>query len=191
MPQEQQSNTKQDAWLRVSSQQPGVAFEDTFFPISRMTTLRILLAHAAVKRLVLRAADVAGAYLNASRDVEIYLEVQFGLGLDNSNANCLRLKQNLSSLKQSERVFRKALSELEFLKLKSERGLYIQAHPRSIPTYLIMDNFYAGHTIYQTRNEWCRTPHATAAASTMETEYVAVAEAIGDLIWLRVLMKEI
>ncbi|CAI7748936.1 unnamed protein product [Closterium sp. NIES-53] len=53
-------------------------FTETFAPVSRHTSLRILLAVAAMKRKKLRQIDVANAFLYAPVDAEIYVELPHG-----------------------------------------------------------------------------------------------------------------
>ncbi|CAI7863712.1 unnamed protein product [Closterium sp. NIES-53] len=59
-------------------QEHGRDFNETFAPVSRHTSLRILLAVAAMKRKKLRQIDVANAFLYAPVDAEIYVELPHG-----------------------------------------------------------------------------------------------------------------
>jgi hypothetical protein len=60
------------------SQLAGIDFEDTFAPVGRITSLRILLTMAATYDLKLHQADVEGAYLNGNIDVELYMDFPDG-----------------------------------------------------------------------------------------------------------------
>ncbi|CAI7733170.1 unnamed protein product [Closterium sp. NIES-53] len=53
-------------------------FTKTFAPVSRHTSLRILLAIAAMKKRKLRQIDVANAFLYAPVDAEIYVKLPHG-----------------------------------------------------------------------------------------------------------------
>jgi transposase InsO family protein len=53
------------------SQVPGVDFEETYAPVGRTASLRIMLAIAAHLDLEILQADVEGAYLNGVLDVDI------------------------------------------------------------------------------------------------------------------------
>ena len=57
------------------SQIPGVDIEETFAPVGRTTSSRILLTIAASTDLEIRQADVEGAYLNGKITEEIYMEI--------------------------------------------------------------------------------------------------------------------
>ncbi|CAI7753221.1 unnamed protein product [Closterium sp. NIES-53] len=56
-------------------QEHGRDFTETFAPVSRHTSLRILLAIAAMKKRKLRQIDVAKAFLYAPVDAEIFVEL--------------------------------------------------------------------------------------------------------------------
>ncbi|CAI7875378.1 unnamed protein product [Closterium sp. NIES-54] len=61
--------------VRGFDQEHGRDFTETFAPVSRHTSLRILLAVAAMKRKKLRQIDVANAFLYAPVDADIYVEL--------------------------------------------------------------------------------------------------------------------
>ncbi|CAI7868790.1 unnamed protein product [Closterium sp. NIES-53] len=64
--------------VRGFDQEHGRNFTETFAPVSRHTSLRILLAVAAMKKKKLRQIDVANAFLYAPVDAEIYVELPHG-----------------------------------------------------------------------------------------------------------------
>ncbi|CAI7912195.1 unnamed protein product [Closterium sp. NIES-53] len=64
--------------VRGFDQEHGRDFTETFAPVSRHTSLRILLAIAAMKKKKLRQIDVANAFLYALVDAEIYVELPHG-----------------------------------------------------------------------------------------------------------------
>ncbi|CAI7785955.1 unnamed protein product [Closterium sp. NIES-53] len=64
--------------VRGFDQEQGRDFTETFAPVSRHTSLRILLAVAAMKKKKLRQIDVANAFLYAPVDAEIFVELPHG-----------------------------------------------------------------------------------------------------------------
>lgn len=60
------------------SQQPGTDYDDTYAPVARYDSLRLLLALAAHKRWVPRQLDVKSAFLYGKLDREIYMEIPDG-----------------------------------------------------------------------------------------------------------------
>lgn len=121
--------TKRKARLvaRGFSQQPGVDFEETFAPVSRLVSLRILLTLAATLNWDIHQADVEGAYLNGKIKEEIYMEVPPGYRVPEGN-NCVRVDGALYGLKQAATCWweevGKVLRSLGFKRLQSEWGLY-------------------------------------------------------------------
>ncbi|GEM12842.1 hypothetical protein Rt10032_c28g6859 [Rhodotorula toruloides] len=55
------------------SQRPGVDFRDTFAPVAKFTSIRVLLALAARQKMLIHQADVDKAYLHGSLDEELYM----------------------------------------------------------------------------------------------------------------------
>ncbi|CAI7897276.1 unnamed protein product [Closterium sp. NIES-54] len=64
--------------VRGFDQEHGRDFTETFAPVSRHTSLRILLAISATKKKKLRQIDVANAFLYAPVDAEIFVELPHG-----------------------------------------------------------------------------------------------------------------
>ena len=60
------------------SQIPGVDYDETYSPVSALTTFRILANLAAHHDWVLHSADVKNAYLNGLMDREVYVELPQG-----------------------------------------------------------------------------------------------------------------
>jgi hypothetical protein len=109
------------------SQVPGVDYAETFAPVSRTTSLRLLLTIAATNDLEVWQADVEGAYLNGKLDVELYMEYPEGVR-PKTGCDALRLLGSLYGLKQSGRTWwielGKGLEALEFKRTESDWGLY-------------------------------------------------------------------
>nr|KAJ0209305.1 hypothetical protein LSAT_V11C400216660 [Lactuca sativa] len=55
-------------------QKEGIDFFDTYAPVSRIFTIRLLLALAAIHNLVIHQMDVKTAFLNGDLDEEIYMK---------------------------------------------------------------------------------------------------------------------
>ena len=61
------------------SQVEGVDFSETFAPVAKFNTIRVILALAAAMGLEIHQMDVKTAFLNGELDVEIYMEQPEGL----------------------------------------------------------------------------------------------------------------
>ena len=81
------------------SQIPGIDFTETFAPVLRLDTLRLLLALATKLNLVIHVVNIMGAYLNGTLDEEIYMKQPPGFK-DGTDRVC-KLARTLYGLKQS------------------------------------------------------------------------------------------
>ena len=103
---------------RGFSQQHGVDYDETFAPVVRMETLRILLAIAAAEDLEIHQMDVVTAYLAGELEEEIYMTSPPGVP-DTEGLVC-RLWKGLYGLKQSARVWNQRLTgELKRMGLRA------------------------------------------------------------------------
>jgi hypothetical protein len=64
--------------VRGDQQKKDISLSDTFAPVSRITSLRILLALATIKNLRIFAWDVDSAYLHGKLDHDIYIRLPDG-----------------------------------------------------------------------------------------------------------------
>ncbi|UYV78945.1 hypothetical protein LAZ67_17000381, partial [Cordylochernes scorpioides] len=83
------------------SQIKNVDYFDTFSPVVRYDSLRILLSHAASERMFLKQFDVKTAFLNGELEELVYLEQPEGYKRDDNS--CYRLHKSLYGLRQSSR----------------------------------------------------------------------------------------
>ncbi|CAI7811234.1 unnamed protein product [Closterium sp. NIES-53] len=93
--------------MRGFDQEHGRDFTETFAPVSRHTSLRILLAIAAMKRKKLRQIGVANAFLYAPIDAEIFVERPHGLNADPNQVS--QLEKSLYGIKQAPRLWQQHL----------------------------------------------------------------------------------
>ena len=84
------------------SQIPGVDYDETYSPTTRMTAIRMLLQKAANEKLELHQMDVKGAFLNAPIDKDIFVEQPPGYEkYENGQKLTCYLNKSLYGLKQS------------------------------------------------------------------------------------------
>jgi hypothetical protein len=88
---------------RGFTQVPGQDFGETFAPVGKFTTGRVLLGLAAVHGWHVHQMDVVTAFLNGRLEEEIY--VQQPEGHDDGTGRVYRLRKALYGLKQAPRVW--------------------------------------------------------------------------------------
>ena len=88
---------------RGFTQEYGIDYEETFAPVARLTSVRTLLAVAAVRHWPLFQMDVKNAFLNGDLLEEVYMQPPPGYP-DSQNQVC-RLRRALYGLKQAPRAW--------------------------------------------------------------------------------------
>ncbi|CAI7931305.1 unnamed protein product [Closterium sp. NIES-54] len=112
--------------VRGFDQEHGRDFTETFAPVSRHTSLRILLAVAAMKKKKLRQIDVANSFLYAPVDAEIYVELPHGSHGEPNQV--YQLQKSLYGIKQAPRLWQQylhaRLTRIGFKQLPHDLGMY-------------------------------------------------------------------
>nr|GEV29494.1 hypothetical protein [Tanacetum cinerariifolium] len=85
-------------------QEEGVDFEESFAPVARLEAIRIFLAYATHKNMVVYQMDVKTTFFNGNLREEVYISQPDGfVNLDNPN-HVYKLKKALYELKQALRA---------------------------------------------------------------------------------------
>ncbi|GKA17490.1 retrovirus-related pol polyprotein from transposon TNT 1-94, partial [Tanacetum coccineum] len=92
-------------------QEEGIDFEDSFLPVARIKAIRIFIAYAAHKNMVVFQMDVKMAFLNTILKEEVYVsQPERFVNQDHLN-HVFRLKKALYGLKQAPRAWYDLLSK--------------------------------------------------------------------------------
>ncbi|KAH9088139.1 hypothetical protein Ae201684P_002241 [Aphanomyces euteiches] len=121
------------------SQTFGIDYEETFTPVAKFTSIRVLLSLAAKHNLELQQMDVNTAFLNSDLDEDIYMEIPMGLN-DHKNPGLskpvLKLKKSLYGLKQAPRLWNQTIDgfmlSIGFVKSKADHCIYIKRQDEDI-----------------------------------------------------------
>lgn len=110
---------------RGFSQRKGFDYENTYAPVARHTTLRVLLAIANQEGMHLHQLDVKTAFLNGSLEQEIYMRLPEEFAAGNLVA---KLQKSLYGLKQASRAwnsrFHEFVTSLGFKRCDVDNCLY-------------------------------------------------------------------
>ena len=79
-------------------QREGLDYFDTYSPVTRITSIRMLIAIAALHNLDIHQMDVKTAFLNGDFDEEIYMEQPDGFVLDGQERKVCKLLKSLYGL---------------------------------------------------------------------------------------------
>jgi Reverse transcriptase (RNA-dependent DNA polymerase) len=108
---------------------PGIDYDETFSPVARFESLRLLLALAALEDWEIHQMDVKSAFLNGVLDEEIYMEQPQGFISTGQETKVCHLKKAIYGLKQASRAwnlqFHGVLSELGFTRTFADAGVYV------------------------------------------------------------------
>ncbi|WVZ51699.1 hypothetical protein U9M48_002814 [Paspalum notatum var. saurae] len=83
------------------TQKEGEDFFDTYSPIARMTTIRVLLSSAVSYGLIIHQMDVKTTFLNGELEEEIYMEQPDGFVVKGQESKVCKLLKSLYGLKQA------------------------------------------------------------------------------------------
>lgn len=83
------------------SQREGIDYEETFAPIAKMSTIRLVLAMAAQCGWTVHQMDVKSAFLNGELQEELYMTQPPGFKVARKEHQVLKLGKALYGLKQA------------------------------------------------------------------------------------------
>ena len=82
----------------------GVDYSDTFSPVAKMTSVRLLISLAATYNWDLHQLDIKSPFLHSNLQKEVYMEQPSGLVAQGEIGKVCRLRKSLYGLKQSTRA---------------------------------------------------------------------------------------
>nr|GFB08160.1 hypothetical protein [Tanacetum cinerariifolium] len=135
----------QSCWIKAMQEElnefecleeEGIDFEELFAPVARLEAIRIFLAFAAHKNMVVYQMDVNTAFLNGNLWEEVYVSQPDGFVDPNNPNHVYKLKKDLYGLKQAPRAWYDMLSSFllsqDFSKGSVDPTLFIRRNDNDL-----------------------------------------------------------
>jgi transposase InsO family protein len=110
-------------------QRKGLEYNETHSPVSRLSSIRLMIALAAKMDLKLGHMDVSGAFLNGKLEEDIYVELPPCVDIEIRKKFIAKLVKALYGLKQAGRVWNEEISQhllsLGFVQCRADPCIYI------------------------------------------------------------------
>lgn len=139
------------------SQKVGIDYHETFSPVLRYSTLRLLFALAVKLNLDICHLDVTTAFLNGFLKEDVYMAKPVTHDCNSCSSKVLKLKRAIYGLKQSSRAWNqridKCLKNLGFKQSQYEPCLYTKFEGNlKIIIALFVDDFFVFYNCKETVN---------------------------------------
>nr|GEZ05048.1 putative ribonuclease H-like domain-containing protein [Tanacetum cinerariifolium] len=146
-------NNKAHLVARGYRQEERIDFEESFALVARLEAIRIFLAYAAHKNMVVYQMDVKTAFLNGNLREEVYVSQSDGFVDPNNPNHVYKLKKALYGMKQAPRAWYDTLSSFllsqDFSKGSVDPTLFIRRNGNDlllVPIY-VDDIIFAASTL--------------------------------------------
>ena len=124
------------------TQSYGIDYQETFAPVAKLNSIRVLLSLAANLDWPLYQLDVKNAFLNGDLDEEVYMEIPPGTKNATNGSKVCRLMKSLYGLKQSPRAwferFSKVLKEQGYNQGQTDHTMFTKHSPSGKLAVLIV-----------------------------------------------------
>ena len=112
------------------TQKDGIDYKETFSPVSKKDSLRIIMALVAHYDLELHQMDVKTAFLNGNLEEEIYMDQPEGFSVKGKEHMVCKLKKSIYGLKQASRQwylkFNDTITSFGFQENTVDRCIYMK-----------------------------------------------------------------
>ncbi|KAL5779663.1 hypothetical protein ACOSQ2_010400 [Xanthoceras sorbifolium] len=120
----------------------GIDYQETFAPVAKLNTIRVLLSLAANLDWPLHQLDIKYAFLNGDLEEKVYMDIPPGFESPATTNKICKLKKSLYGLKQSPRAwfdrFSKVLTKCGYTQCQADHTLFIKRSPTGRISILIV-----------------------------------------------------
>ena len=129
------------------SQQPGLDYEESFSPVIKSTTIRLVLEIVIARDWPIRQLDVNNAFLQGTLTEEVYMSQPPGfVDTDRPDYVC-KLRKAIYGLKQAPKAWymelKTYLLSVGFVNSYSDTSLFIRQKGKSIVYILVYVKYYS------------------------------------------------
>ena len=117
-------------------QTEGIDYFDTYSPVTRITSIRLIIALAALYNLEIHQMDVKTAFLNGELNEEIYMEQPEGFVAPGQERKVCKLVKSLYGLKQAPKQWHE-----KFDLVMMSNGFHINECDKCVYVKCISDNY--------------------------------------------------
>ena len=122
------------------TQSYGIDYQETFSPVAKLNTVRVLLSISANLDWPLHQFDVKNMFLHGNLEEEVYMDVPPGFATSHARVVC-KLHKALYGLKQSPRAwfgrFSLAMKKYGFKQSNSDHTLFLKHRGKMVTALLI------------------------------------------------------
>ncbi|CAL9017404.1 unnamed protein product [Prunus brigantina] len=119
----------------------GVDYLETFAPVAKLNTVRVLLSLAANRDRPLLQFDVKNAFLHGDLKEEIYMDLPPGIPVTSKEGVVCKLRKSLYGLKQSPRAwfgrFAASMKKFGYVQSNSDHTLFLKRHKGKLTALII------------------------------------------------------
>nr|GEY08761.1 copia protein [Tanacetum cinerariifolium] len=177
------------------NQQEGINYDETYAPVARLESIRILLAYACVLDFKLYQMNVKSAFLNGFINEEVYV-AQPTRFIDFAKPNYVyRLKKALYGLKEAPKAWYDRLKSFlikhDYSMVMVDNTLFTKKKDSNlIIVQIYVDDIIFGSTCQEMCDDFAKIIHdefeqTALAISTTEAEYVSVGKACQQALWMK------
>lgn len=137
--------------VKSYSQKKAIDYEETFYPVVRFASIRLILAIVSHLDLELFQMDVKTAFLNGELDEEIYMDQPIGFEVKGKEHKVCRLKHSIYGFKELSRQwyfrFHQTITLIAFEMLDEDHCVYVKKTENNFPilSLYVDDIFLAGN----------------------------------------------
>ncbi|CAL9024679.1 unnamed protein product, partial [Prunus brigantina] len=138
------------------SQEAGFDYEETFSPVVRHATVRIILSLAAYNHWSLRQLDVKNAFLHGELEEEVYMKQPQGFANPLHPDYVCKLQKSLYGLKQAPRAWNAKFTAIVVLLLYVDDIILTGSNPQSNGDIFVSQQKYATDLLAKSGMSSCK-----------------------------------